>query len=213
MMVKDVYLGSLEAELDDGTRILFRPIRASDKELLQKGMRHLSPESRYRRFFRHIDHLSEQQLRYLTEVDGRDHVAWVAILPDDPDHYGVGVARWIRLPHERDVAEAAVTVIDSFHHRGIGRALLWILAKTAIERGVKAFRAWTLGDNAPMLELLHDLGAKAGRWDGGVLEMTVPLPLDPEALADSPAPLVLRAVAEGRVTFVPPRLGADDQED
>ncbi|HEV3472930.1 MAG TPA: GNAT family N-acetyltransferase [Actinomycetota bacterium] len=191
-------LQSLEARLPDGERILFRPIRPDDKAKLQQGMAMLSPESRYRRFFRHIDHLSDRQLAYLTEVDFTDHVAWMAELPDAPGVPGVGVGRWIRLAGEPDVAEAAVTVIDSYQHQGIGRTLLWLLARTAIERDVKAFRAWALGDNKPMLDLLQAMGAQPGRWEEGVLEMTVPLPTDPDALHETPAPLILRAVAQGQ---------------
>ncbi|MDQ3964752.1 MAG: GNAT family N-acetyltransferase [Actinomycetota bacterium] len=191
-------LASLEARLPDGERILFRPIRPDDKAKLQQGMTMLSPESRYRRFFRHIDHLSDQQLVYLTEVDFEDHVAWMAELPDVDGVPGVGVGRWIRLADEPDIAEAAVTVIDSFHHRGIGRTLLWLLARTAIEQGVKSFRAWALGDNKPMLDLLLTMGARPGRWEEGILELTVPLPADADALYETPAPLILRAVAQGQ---------------
>lgn len=196
-MIEAMHLDSLEGRLEDGTRILFRPITPEDKRRLQVGMAQLSPESRYRRFFRHIDHLSDQQLAYLTEVDFVDHVAWLALLPDLPGVPGVGVARWIRLADEPDVAEAAVTVIDSYHHRGIGTTLLWVIARSAIECGIKSFRAWTLGDNKPMIDLLESLGATPGKWDGGVLEMRVPLPPDIDALYATPAPLILRAVARG----------------
>jgi GNAT superfamily N-acetyltransferase len=187
----------MESTLADGTRVLFRPIRASDKDMLQIGLQQLSPESRYRRFFRHIDHLSEGQLQYLTEVDGHDHVAWIAVLPDAPGSPGIGVGRYIRLKGEPEVAEAAVTVIDSHHNQGLGRTLLRLLARSAIENGVRAFRAWTLGDNHPMMGLLQDLGARPGRWEGGVLELTVPLPSDVEDLDQTPGPLILREVARG----------------
>jgi GNAT superfamily N-acetyltransferase len=187
----------LESVLPDGTRVLFRPIEPSDKQMLQEGLRQLSDESRYRRFFRHIDHLSEKQLRYLTEVDGHDHVAWVAVLPELPGVPGVGVGRYIRLANEPDVAEAAVTVVDSYHHQGLGRTLLWLLARSAIEHGVGSFRAWTLGENHPMMELLRSLGAQPGRWEGGALELTVPLPADLDDLDQSPAPLILKEVARG----------------
>jgi GNAT superfamily N-acetyltransferase len=165
--------------------------------MLQTGLQQLSPESRYRRFFQHIDHFSERQLRYLTEVDGHDHVAWIAVLPDLPGAPGVGVGRYVRMKDEPEVAEAAVTVVDSYHHHGLGRTLLWLLARSAIENGVRAFRAWTLGENHPMMELLRDLGAQPGRWEGGVLELTVPLPSHPDDLDQTPAPLILREVARG----------------
>jgi len=199
----------LESTLADGTRVLFRPIEPSDKQMLQRGLQELSPESRYRRFFRHLDHLSEKQLRYLTEVDGHDHVAWVAVLPNDPDALGVGVGRYVRIGDEPDVAEAAVTVVDAYHHQGIGRTLLWLLARSAIDNGVRAFRAWTLGENQPMMGLLHELGARPVRWEGGVLELTVPLPADPDELDVTPAPLILREVARGTMHVEPPRFHPD----
>jgi hypothetical protein len=191
--------GSIEFEsaLRDGTRLHFRRIHPSDKQRLVAGLEQLSPESRYLRFFRHVDHLSDAQLDYLTNVDFIDHFAWVATLPDEDGEPLCGVGRWIRDPTERDIAEGAVVVADYLHNQGIGRTLLWLMARSAIDHGVKAFRAWTLGENHPMLQVLHDMGAKSGRWEGGVLELIVPLPDDPDALEETPAPLVLKATAAG----------------
>ena len=86
---------SVEATLEDGTRLLFRPIRPEDKERLSEGMSRLSPEARYRRFFRHIDYLSRKQLKYLTEVDFENHFAWLVTLPDRPGEPAVAVGRWV----------------------------------------------------------------------------------------------------------------------
>lgn len=188
---------ALETELADGTRLRIRPIRPDDKQRLVEGFEQLSPESRYRRFFRHIDRLTEAQLTYLTEVDGRDHVAWIATLPDQPGEPGVGVARWVRLKNDPEVAEAAVTVIDAYHNRGIGRRLLLVAAASAIERGIKAFQVSVMGDNQPMIALLKELGATGGTWESGVLNLTVPLAGDLEG--DHPVPAILRAVAQGRL--------------
>lgn len=182
--------------LEDGTPVLFRPIRPDDKELLRRGFEMLSPRSRYRRFFSSIDHLSEKQLKYLTEVDFLDHHAWVAVVPGE---IGLGVSRWIRLSDEPDVAEGAVTVIDPYQNRGIGKALLWIAGRAAIENGIRAFRVNVLGDNDPVIEWLRDTGAVLGKWDGGVLEVDIPLPANVDELEKTPAPEVLRAAARGHL--------------
>jgi GNAT superfamily N-acetyltransferase len=187
----------VEGALPDGRRLIFRPIRPDDKEMIRVGFERLSPESRYLRFFRYIDHLSQRDLRYLTEIDFHNHFAWVGILPDEPGSPGVGVGRWVRFPNEPDIAEGAVTVVDDYHGLGIGRTLLWLMAKSAIEHGVRAFRAWTLGENQPMLQLLKSFGARPGRWEGGVMEVLVPLPDTVDRLRETPAPLVLRATAAG----------------
>ena len=180
-------------------RLLFRPIGPEDKERIQAGLELLSPESRYRRFFRHIDHFSEKELAYLTEVDFEDHVAWVVLLADEPGRPGIAVARWIRVADEPDVAEAAVTVIDAYQGHGIGKTLLWLLARTAARRAVRAFRAWVQGENKVVLGILEELGAEPGRWEQGVMQADVPIPSDMADMHMSAAPLVLRAVASGRL--------------
>ena len=182
--------------LDDGTPVRFRPIRPDDKELLQRGFELLSPQSRYRRFFSMVDHLSEKQLRYFTEVDGVNHNAWIAEIPDG---IGLGVARWIRLKDEPDVAEGAVTVIDPYQNRGIGKALLWLGARSAIEAGIRAIRVSVLSENDPVLVWLKEVGVGPGRWSSGVLEVDIPLAHDVHELEASPLPEVFRATAIGQL--------------
>jgi len=178
---------------------LFRPIHPDDKPRLQEGLTKLSPASRYLRFFSPIDHFTDRQLRYLTEIDYENHFAWVAICPDAVDSPGVGVARWIRLHDDPTIAEGAVTVIDEFQGKGIGKTLLWLATYSAIERGVRAFQMYTLGDNSIVHHLLEDLGAHPVASESGTQEYRVPLPQDPDELEGTPAPLVLRAAAEGRI--------------
>lgn len=186
--------------LGDGTRLLFRPIRPDDKERLVRGLAQLSPESRYLRFFSNVDHFTQDQLRYLTEVDFVDHCAWVATLADVAGQPGAGVARWIRLADRPEEAEAAVTVVDEMQGRGIGTALLWLLARSALERGITAFRVAVLGENHAMLHLLSETGAPRASWTSGVAELLVPLSGD---LGEPPARLVLKAVAAGLGDDVP----------
>lgn len=196
--MEDLLPDSLVADLPDGKQIAFRPLRPDDAWMIERGFEELSDASRYRRFFSQIDHLTEKQLEYLTRIDYVNHFAWIAYLPGDIPR-GVGVARWVRTADDPEVAEAAVTVIDSFHNLGIGSTLLMLASASAVERGVRFFRAWTLGENEPMLAMLKQLGAQPGRWESGVLEVLVPLPDGPESLEDYPAPLILKEVAAGRL--------------
>ncbi len=161
--------------------------------MLLEGFRQLSDQSRYERFFTHLETLTEEQLRYLTEVDHENHSAWVAIAVDDRER-GVGVGRWVRIPQEPDVAEFAVTVIDEFHRQGIGRTLLYLCAKSASSKGIKSFRAWILHDNKATLRMLERAGAARGRWESGVFEITVSLE---EAVAKSDLPLKLERLPNG----------------
>jgi RimJ/RimL family protein N-acetyltransferase len=132
--------------LDNGTEVRIRPIRADDKRLLADGMEHLSRQSVYQRFLAPKGPLTEAELRYLTEVDFRDHVAYVAVRPQAPDVL-VGVARWVRIPDDPEVAEIAFVVSDELQRQGLGTALGEALADAARERGVRRFVATMLPDN------------------------------------------------------------------
>ena len=188
-----------EGSLKDGTRVLFRPITPDDKKALSEGFMKLSPESRYRRFFRHLDHLSDEQLRYLTEVDYVNHFAWLAFAVDLPGAPGLGVGRWIRIPNDPEVAEAAITVIDEYQHLGVGSRLLHLSARSAVEQGIKAIRVWVQGENHPMLHLLEELGIRAKKWESGVAEIDIPLPSNVDEVDSSPTGVLVKAVASGEV--------------
>ncbi|HEV3232027.1 MAG TPA: GNAT family N-acetyltransferase [Candidatus Dormibacteraeota bacterium] len=188
----------VEGVLDDGTRVLFRPLGPHDVEGLREGFSRLSPESRYRRFFYAIDHLSDEQLRYLTDIDYVNHFAWLALLTDE-SRLGIGVGRWIRTEDDPTSAEAAVTVIDEYQRRGVGGALLRLMAESAIERGIRSFRAQVLGGNQAMIDLLHSLGIGTESWKDGIDTIEVPLPATIADLEQTPAPRILRAAAAGEV--------------
>lgn len=185
----------LRVRLRDGTRCLIRPIRPEDKDRLQAGLQLLSPHARYLRFNAHIDRLTAEQLRYLTEIDYSDHMAWVALDQDDPDGPGMGVARYIRLKDEPTVAEAAISVIDRYQGRGLGTVLLAVLGKSALDAGITTFRNYVVASNDAMLELFEQLGATLEPAGGGLLRVDYPLPADADELPDTPAGRVMRQVA------------------
>jgi len=191
--------------LPDGTRLHLRMIRPSDGDALRQGFAELSPASRYRRFLSGTASLSDEAVRYLTECDGVNHVAIVATTDshDLKSEVGLGVARFIRLPEEPEVAEAAVTVIDRAQGKGIGRLLLQALAEAARERSIRTIRGEVLASNAPMRRLLHELGAGVRSDDGSTLVFDVPLEWrrgegEPMSEREKEHPLrrLLRAAAE-----------------
>lgn len=182
----------LETSLRDGTPVVIRPIVPADRELLRTGFQRLSEESRLRRFLAPISKLTEGQLDYLTNVDYWDHFAWVAIRADDP-RSGLGVARYVRLPAEPTVGEAAVTVLDEYQRRGLGTLLLGLLAAAARTAGIERFRAYVLEENAPMRGLLAGLGAQSAFDSPGVVR--VDIPLDPDLMPDTPVAQAVRATA------------------
>ena len=159
----------------DGTKLYVRHVRPSDKDLIAKAWLQLSEESQRKRFLAPKPVLTKSDLRYLTEIDGHNHVALIALRLDDPGRL-VAVARYVRLHDEPEAAEIAVTVADNMQSKGIGKALGVLLADEARGRGVTRFTASVLADNVPALRLLSTLTDRlVGATDHGVREVVADL--------------------------------------
>jgi RimJ/RimL family protein N-acetyltransferase len=145
--------------LSDGRQVGIRPIGPDDHERLRASHARLSPESRYRRFLATKPELTSADARYLVEIDGSDHLALVATLPDQPGEPIVAVARYIRLPDDPAAAEYAVVVADDYQRQGLASELMTRLAHAAAARGVKRFRATMLADNVAIQRVTARLAA------------------------------------------------------
>ena len=190
--------------LRDSRVALIAPLHPDDRERYLSGMTQMSPESLYKRFMTPVARLSESQIRYLLEVDHRDHEALLAV--DEDSGEAVGVTRFIRA-EAQPVAEAAIIVIDSWQGSGLGKAMLRMLAQRAREVGVERFDANVLHDNASMLALLDSLGPRESvRRDGSSLVITVPLP---EQGIGEHETGVLKEVESGEFELVTPADGLE----
>ena len=169
--------------LPSGTEVRVRPIRATDKARLRAGLARLSAETVHKRFLTAKPAFSAGELRYLTEVDGHDHIALVAVPEDDPGHL-IAVARSVRLADMPDTAEMAIVVADEWQGLGLGSVLAEALADEARAAGSRRLAAVMLGDNEPARRLIlriarrlaDDAPAVVGQSiHDGVRELTVEL--------------------------------------
>ena len=159
----------------DGTQLYVRHVKPGDKELIRKAWLLLSEKSQQRRFLAPKPVLTASDLRYLTEIDGHDHVALIAVRMDDPNRL-VAVARYVRLKDDPEAAEVAVTVADPMHGKGIGKALGVLLADEARGRDVKRFVASIMADNKPALNLMATMTDRLdGHTDHGVRDVSADL--------------------------------------
>jgi RimJ/RimL family protein N-acetyltransferase len=180
----------------DGLELLLRPLRSDDKRKLAQAFEQLSPQTRYRRFFAPMESLSDQDLRYLTEVDHHDHEAIAAVNPENG--MIVGVARFVRSDDPTE-AEVAVVVGDPWQGHGVATALLQQLVGRARAEGIDHFVALVLSDNTDALELFRHLAPGSShtrRSASGHTELVMALP-DPERIGDSTLGRALRAAAGG----------------
>jgi RimJ/RimL family protein N-acetyltransferase len=189
--------------LRDGTEVEIRPIGPADKDRLAEAFARLSPESRYRRFFRPLKELRAGDLRYLTEIDHHDHEALVAIAADGSL---VGVARYVRTEEEPELAEVAVTIVDDWHGRGVATELLRALVDRARAEGIERFVALVLGENREALDLFKSLARNDARprRREGYLELLIDLPEG--RVSGSGLGRALRGAAAGTIEFNPLRL-------
>ncbi|MFC1618945.1 GNAT family N-acetyltransferase [Candidatus Neomarinimicrobiota bacterium] len=162
-------------ELKDGTPVLIRLLKPEDKEELRTGFEQLSMDSRRRRFLSSKGKLSNSHLKYLTEIDQFDHFALGAFDVGQETIKGIGVARYIRIENEPEVAEYAITILDTYQGRGLGTTLLGLLSKAARKNGICRFRGYVLEENNSMLSMLKRLGAHVQRGAGQVLRVDLVL--------------------------------------
>jgi RimJ/RimL family protein N-acetyltransferase len=182
-----------QVRLRDGKLVLVRPVRPQDRALFVAAFERMSAESKYRRFLAHKKRLTERELDFFTRLDHSSHEAIGAI--DLETGKGIGVARLHRSEDDSEAAEAAVTVVDEWQGRGLGRLLLDRLAARARELGVKRFEASLLTTNKAMLSLFGRLGCMRSQHEGpDVLKIDVHLPVEE---GDGPLAVALRSVAEG----------------
>lgn len=198
--------------LSDGQRLLLRTMRSSDKQMLLDGFEHLSPDSRYARFLAPKANLSEEELRYLTEVDGVDHFAMGAIrrhLVSKAE--GAGSARFVRLEDEPATAEPAVTVADAFQGKGLGSILLQRLIEAAWERDLRWFSTELLATNKASKRMIESLSPEVSfrpSGDGAIIaRLPIPepdrTPTAPGFLTGTPLQKLLSYVARASVSVRP----------
>jgi len=143
--------------LFDGSPVTIRPIRADDAPLEQDFVKHLSADSRYKRFMSTLKELPPGKLKYLTEIDYVRHLALVAIVERDGQTIEIGVARYVAGPGGDD-CEFAIAIDDDWRGSGVAGVLMLSLIDAARARGMKTMEAFILSANDKMIKFARQLG-------------------------------------------------------
>lgn len=182
-----------QVRLRNGSRVLVRLVRPSDKAHIQNGFLNLSAHSRYKRFFGGKNSLSDSELSYFTELNQYDHFGLGAVELNEygEEEDGIGIGRFVRMSGDSECAEVALTVIDRMQGNGIGQMLLEKLIAAAAERNIKRFRFECLPNNFEMQKLAYKVCQVASfRNDDGTLIVEADLPnRQPDSKARSIHPL------------------------
>jgi RimJ/RimL family protein N-acetyltransferase len=182
-----IWRDTVEVRLDDGQVAALRPLRPDERKPLLEVFGGMSELSRARRYLTGMPHLPPTLLRRLADVGGRDHVAWLATIDGDP----VGIGRYAAADHR--VVDVALEVVDRFHGRGLGGALLDAVATAACANGFTTAMATVHPANHASVRLLRRIGLTLCVRDG-LLEGEAPLRLPDPPRVDRRA--VLRIMGE-----------------
>ena len=154
------------------TPIRLRCLTPADARHMTALLERLSPQSRYRRYFRLIRSIPPADIARFVGL-GPDHVAVGAF---DGDVL-VGAAQFFRSSERPDHAEVALEVADSHQRRRIGARLVDELARLAANEGITHFTASVLAENRPVLGLIRHSGWHVTTsFDGIYVDVVMTLP-------------------------------------
>ena len=148
-----------------GIEFFMRPIKPEDAPLLLDMHNHLSPRTKYYRFFSPLNELPEELLIKFTQVDYKKDMALIALESDEPGAVILAAARFITRPDCGD-AEFAVVSRDEWQGKGIGRVLLENLILSAKEKEIECMCGYVLAENTHMLSLARNLGFHSSKIPG-----------------------------------------------
>lgn len=173
--VCDMKLIPFSIALRNAQTASIREVGPSDRDLLTSGFEHLSDQSRYFRFLAAHSKLSGKELTNFTAMNDKNHVAIGAVVEAGSEVVPLGIARFIRLEKQHDVAEFAITIVDEYQGLGLGSLLLGVLAKWAVLDGVSNFTALVHPENDKMRGVLDRLGCEYDRLGDTEFEYRLPL--------------------------------------
>ena len=157
--------------LPDQRRLRIRPLRRCEEGPIRDLYAHLSPASRYLRFFSPMPELPASVMRLLACVDYRRTLALVAEHENGATLEPIGLASYGALDDD-GTAELALVVRDEWQHQHVGTELATRLLRAAEDRGFHRFIVHALSENVAIRRLLKDVGVVlSSKRHGNVFEV------------------------------------------
>jgi acetyl coenzyme A synthetase (ADP forming)-like protein len=157
-LLPQLYQDSVESGrliLRDGSTATVHVAKPEDREAIREFFRHLSPESRYTRFFSMAEP-DESLLDSFCNPNPHIQLSLVVTRIVSGASRIIAVGTYVSTDSRN--AEVAVAVDDTFHGKGLGTLLLERLALLAVRHGFAKFWATTNSSNLPMAEIFRNSG-------------------------------------------------------
>jgi len=192
----------VHTRLEDGRKVCLRAVRPDDEARMRRGIDLLSDQSRYLRFFSGAPALPDRVITSLVAVDGHRHLAWGAILSDDPQHPAIGAVHAVRTGPESANAEFAVGILDAFHGLGLARMLTAVLLIHCRREGIEQMDVQILAENHAAASLVRSLGGDKRGSSQGVSDYVIDTAAALAHLQRGPGPAGLNAVFAAFAEFL-----------
>jgi GNAT superfamily N-acetyltransferase len=139
-------------KIRNGEEVAIRQVAPGDKPLIRQGFNDLSHETIRLRFMGLRKGFTDEELAFLTEIDGVDHFALgVGNLEQTQ---GIAVIRYIRDVYNPEIAELALVITDKYQRQGLGTKLIKEIATHAKASGIRFFKGHLASENDGMKRLI-----------------------------------------------------------
>ena len=132
--------------------VTIRPLNLADSGLEGDFIKNLSEETKHFRFLCAVKELPNAELKQLCTVDGSRSMAFVATVTTNGRETEIGVCRYAASDRD-NVREMAITIADSWQHRGLAQLLLKRLIDYAKGHGVTQLYSVNRVDDEAMAEI------------------------------------------------------------
>lgn len=145
----------------DGVIMAVRPAYAEDSAALEDFFDNVSDDDRRFRFLTAVRHVGADQIDPLTHVDHWRTESFVAFIDG-----AIVASAMLACDAKMDTGEIAVSIHRDWRGKGLGWALLDLLASEARRRGLKRVISIEDRDNHAAIELEREKGFVAHGLDG-----------------------------------------------
>lgn len=145
----------MEMDTRSGAVLAVRPVSPADEVLLEDFFDRVSDEDRRFRFLSPRKHVGHEQLAPMVEIDHFRTETWIAF--DEGSGAVVGTAM-LACDNPLDTGEVAVSVCKDWRGKGVGWALLDVVAKAAELRGLRRVISIEDRENHAAIELEREKG-------------------------------------------------------
>lgn len=164
-----------ERNVDGDVRVRFRGIKPSDEEGMRRLFYRFSDAAVYSRYFHSVRSMPHAKMQAYVNVDWRHILSIVGVVGERGEGRIIAEGRYICIPGTES-AEVVFIVDEHYQNAGIATVIYELLARQAIERGIRRFVAEVLFSNVAMMKVFRKGGRKIKAvLEHGIYHIEIPL--------------------------------------